>query len=156
MKNYTGLSDKDLKILAINALHEIGVPVSLYGYFYLQEALVVAAKDIDVVFNITKAVYNPIAKKYNTTPHRVREAIRTAIEVAWDRGDLDTLQRFFGFTVSNTKGKPTNTEFIALVAECMRHFTDKDRSVALWLEELSPQWSAFTKQCEPNSAEYAD
>ncbi len=98
-------------------IHEIGVPAHIKGYQYLREAIIIAVNDMDVINAITKVLYPQVAKAFNTTPSRVERAIRHAIEVAWDRGDLDTLQRFFGYTVSNTKGKPTNSEFIALIAD---------------------------------------
>ena len=84
---------------------------------YLREAILIAVNDMDVINAITKVLYPQVAKTFATTPSRVERAIRHAIEVAWDRGDLETLQRFFGYTVSNTKGKPTNSEFIALIAD---------------------------------------
>ena len=92
-------------------------PEPIKGYQYLREAIVIAVNDMDVINAITKVLYPQVAKTFGTTPSRVERAIRHAIEVAWDRGDLDTLQRFFGYTVSNTKGKPTNSEFIALIAD---------------------------------------
>ena len=98
-------------------IHEIGVPAHIKGYQYLREAIIIAVEDMDVINAITKVLYPQVAKIFQTTPSRVERAIRHAIEVAWDRGDLDTLQRFFGYTVSNTKGKPTNSEFIALIAD---------------------------------------
>ena len=98
-------------------IHEIGVPAHIKGYQYLREAIIIAVEDMDVINAITKILYPQVAKTFQTTPSRVERAIRHAIEVAWDRGDLDTLQRFFGYTVSNTKGKPTNSEFIALIAD---------------------------------------
>ena len=98
-------------------IHEIGVPAHIKGYQYLRDAIVMSVNDMDMLNSITKVLYPTIAKKYQTTSSRVERAIRHAIEVAWDRGDLDTLQRFFGYTVSNTKGKPTNSEFIALIAD---------------------------------------
>ena len=93
------------------------VPAHIKGYQYLREAIIIAVNDMDVINAITKVLYPQVAKTFGTTPSRVERAIRHAIEVAWDRGDLDTLQRFFGYTVSNTKGKPTNSEFIALIAD---------------------------------------
>ena len=98
-------------------IHEIGVPAHIKGYQYLREAIIIAVNDMDVINAITKVLYPQVAKTFQTTPSRVERAIRHAIEVAWDRGDLDTLQRFFGYTVSNTKGKPTNSEFIAMIAD---------------------------------------
>ena len=99
------------------ATNTIGVPAHIKGYQYLREAIIIAVNDMDVINAITKVLYPQVAKAFQTTPSRVERAIRHAIEVAWDRGDLDTLQRFFGYTVSNTKGKPTNSEFIALIAD---------------------------------------
>ena len=106
-----------IEAMVTNIIHEIGVPAHIKGYQYLREAIIIAVNDMDVINAITKVLYPQVAKAFQTTPSRVERAIRHAIEVAWDRGDLDTLQRFFGYTVSNTKGKPTNSEFIALIAD---------------------------------------
>ena len=106
-----------IETMVTSIIHEIGVPAHIKGYQYLREAIIIAVNDMDVINAITKVLYPQVAKTFQTTPSRVERAIRHAIEVAWDRGDLDTLQRFFGYTVSNTKGKPTNTEFIALIAD---------------------------------------
>ena len=107
----------NIENLVTNIIHEIGVPAHIKGYQYLREAIIIAVGDMDVINAITKVLYPRVAKTFGTTPSRVERAIRHAIEVAWDRGDLETLQRFFGYTVSNTKGKPTNSEFIALIAD---------------------------------------
>ena len=106
-----------IEAMVTGIIHEIGVPAHIKGYQYLREAIIIAVGDMDVINAITKVLYPQVAKTFQTTPSRVERAIRHAIEVAWDRGDLDTLQRFFGYTVSNTKGKPTNSEFIALIAD---------------------------------------
>ena len=106
-----------IETLVTNIIHEIGVPAHIKGYQYLREAIIIAVNDMDVINAITKVLYPEVAKNFGTSPSRVERAIRHAIEVAWDRGDLDTLQKFFGYTVSNTKGKPTNSEFIALIAD---------------------------------------
>ena len=106
-----------IEAMVTSIIHEIGVPAHIKGYQYLREAIIIAVNDMDVINAITKVLYPQVAKTFGTTPSRVERAIRHAIEVAWDRGDLDTLQRFFGYTVSNTKGKPTNSEFIALIAD---------------------------------------
>lgn len=98
-------------------IHDIGVPANIKGYRYLREAVKLAVEDMDRINNMTTCIYTPIALADNSTPKRVRTAIMRAIEIAWDRGDLDILQGFFGYTVSNTKGKPTNSEFIALLAD---------------------------------------
>ena len=107
----------NIESMVTSIIHEIGVPAPIKGYQYLREAIIIAVNDMDVINAITKVLYPQVAKTFPTTPSRVARAIRHAIEVAWDRGDLDTLQRFFGYTVSNTKGKPTNSEFIALIAD---------------------------------------
>ena len=101
-------------------LHEVGVPAHIKGYQYVREAIVIAVQDMDVINAVTKVLYPEVARRYSTTPSRVERAVRHAIEVAWDRGDLETLQRYFGYTVSNTKGKPTNSEFIAMIADRIR------------------------------------
>ena len=106
-----------IESMVTGIIHEIGVPAHIKGYQYLREAIIIAVGDMEVINAITKVLYPQVAKAFQTTPSRVERAIRHAIEVAWDRGDLDTLQRFFGYTVSNTKGKPTNSEFIALIAD---------------------------------------
>ena len=108
---------QSIEAMVTSIIHEIGVPAHIKGYQYLREAIIIAVGDMDVINAITKVLYPQVAKTFQTTPSRVERAIRHAIEVAWDRGDLDTLQRFFGYTVSNTKGKPTNSEFIALIAD---------------------------------------
>ena len=110
-------SVNSIESMVTSIIHEIGVPAHIKGYQYLREAIIIAVEDMDVINAITKVLYPQVAKTFQTTPSRVERAIRHAIEVAWDRGDLDTLQRFFGYTVSNTKGKPTNSEFIALIAD---------------------------------------
>ncbi|MBE6975238.1 MAG: sporulation transcription factor Spo0A [Ruminococcaceae bacterium] len=107
----------NIEAMVTNIIHEVGVPAHIKGYQYLREAIMIAIDDMDVINAITKVLYPMVAKKFDTTASRVERAIRHAIEVAWDRGDLDTLQRLFGYTVSNTKGKPTNSEFIALIAD---------------------------------------
>ena len=98
-------------------IHDVGVPAHIKGYQYLREAILIAVEDIDVINAVTKVLYPEVARRYNTTPSRVERAVRHAIETAWDRGDLETLQRYFGYTVSNSKGKPTNSEFIAMIAD---------------------------------------
>ena len=106
-----------IETMVTNVIHEIGVPAHIKGYQYLRHAIIVAVEDMDVINAITKVLYPEVAKAFGTTPSRVERAIRHAIEVAWDRGDLETLQKFFGYTVSNSRGKPTNSEFIALIAD---------------------------------------
>ena len=101
-------------------IHEIGIPAHIKGYHYLRDAIIMAVDDMDVLNAITKVLYPTIAKMHQTTASRVERAIRHAIEVAWSRGKLDTLDELFGYTVSNGKGKPTNSEFIALIADTIR------------------------------------
>ena len=106
-----------LKNMVTSVIHEIGVPAHIKGYQYLREAIMIAVDDMDVINAVTKVLYPEVAKRFGTTPSRVERAIRHAIEVAWDRGDLETLQKYFGYTVSNAKGKPTNSEFIAMISD---------------------------------------
>ncbi|MEE3395483.1 MAG: sporulation transcription factor Spo0A [Candidatus Onthomonas sp.] len=108
---------QNLETLITSIIHEIGVPAHIKGYQYLREAILIAVDDMDVINAVTKVLYPEVAKRYGTTASRVERAIRHAIEVAWDRGDLETLQKYFGYTVSNAKGKPTNSEFIAMIAD---------------------------------------
>lgn len=103
-----------------NIIHEIGVPAHIKGYMYLREAITLVVNDIEFLSAVTKELYPTIAKKYNTTASRVERAIRHAIEVAWSRGQVDTINKLFGYTIHNDKGKPTNSEFIAMVADKLR------------------------------------
>ncbi len=103
-----------------NIIHEIGVPAHIKGYQYLREAIMMSVDDIEMLNSITKILYPTIAKKFQTTPSRVERAIRHAIEVAWSRGKMDTIDELFGYTIHNGKGKPTNSEFIALIADKIR------------------------------------
>ena len=112
-------AEQSLEAAVTEVIHEIGVPAHIKGYQYLREAIILTINDMEVINAVTKILYPAVAKKFNTTPSRVERAIRHAIEVAWDRGDLDTLQKFFGYTISNIKGKPTNSEFIAMIADCL-------------------------------------
>lgn len=109
-----------LEALVTNIIHEVGVPAHIKGYQYLREAIMMVIGDIEIINQITKLLYPDIAAKYHTTPSRVERAIRHAIEVAWARGQNDTVERIFGYTVSATKGKPTNSEFIAMIADKLR------------------------------------
>ncbi|HDF3952270.1 TPA: sporulation transcription factor Spo0A [Clostridioides difficile] len=103
-----------------NIIHEIGVPAHIKGYLYLREAIKMVIDNVELLVAVTKELYPSIAKKFNTTPSRVERAIRHAIEVAWSRGKVDTINQLFGYTVHNTKGKPTNSEFIAMIADKLR------------------------------------
>ena len=106
--------------LITNIIHEIGVPAHIKGYLYLREAIKMVIENVELLGAVTKELYPSIAKKFNTTPSRVERAIRHAIEVAWSRGKVDTINQLFGYTVHNTKGKPTNSEFIAMIADKLR------------------------------------
>lgn len=110
-------SARSLEAMVTSIIHEVGVPAHIKGYQYLREAIILAVEDMDVINAVTKVLYPEVAKRFGTTASRVERAIRHAIEVAWDRGDLETLQKYFGYTVSNVKGKPTNSEFIAMIAD---------------------------------------
>ena len=110
-------SDAALEATVTDIIHEIGVPAHIKGYQYLREAIILTIRDMDMINAVTKVLYPEVARKYATTPSRVERAIRHAIEVAWDRGDIEVLQKYFGYTVSNIKGKPTNSEFIAMIAD---------------------------------------
>ena len=112
--------EKNLEALVTNIIHEVGVPAHIKGYQYLREAIIMVVKDIDVINQITKSLYPKIAFKFETTPSRVERAIRHAIEVAWGRGDPKTVENIFGYTISAAKGKPTNSEFIAMIADKLR------------------------------------
>ena len=114
------LSALSLEKEVTNVIHEIGIPAHIKGYQYLRDAIIMAINDMDILNSITKQLYPNIAKKYNTTPSRVERAIRHAIEVAWSRGKMDTIDKLFGYTVNNGKGKPTNSEFVALIADRLR------------------------------------
>ncbi|MDY2662070.1 MAG: sporulation transcription factor Spo0A [Bariatricus massiliensis] len=114
------VSQESLESQVTDMIHEIGIPAHIKGYHYLRDAILMAIDDMDVLNAITKVLYPTVAKKHQTTSSRVERAIRHAIEVAWSRGKLDTLDQLFGYTVSNGKGKPTNSEFIALVADTIR------------------------------------
>lgn len=110
----------DLEKDVTDMIHEIGVPAHIKGYQYLREAIMMSVNDIEMLSSITKVLYPTIAEKYDTTSSRVERAIRHAIEVAWNRGRMETLNALFGYTISTGKGKPTNSEFIALIADKIR------------------------------------
>ena len=114
------LTDTQLEVMVTNIIHEIGVPAHIKGYQYIRYSIMLAVKDESIIGSITKTLYPTVAKKHNTTSSRVERAIRHAIEVAWDRGDVDTLNSYFGYTVQNNKGKPTNSEFIAMISDKIR------------------------------------
>ena len=112
--------ERNLETDVTNIIHEIGVPAHIKGYQYLRDSIIMSVSDMEMLNSITKILYPTIAKKHQTTPSRVERAIRHAIEVAWSRGKMDTIEELFGYTVSNGKGKPTNSEFIALIADKIR------------------------------------
>lgn len=112
--------EKSYQVMVTSILHEVGVPAHIKGYVYLREAIKLVMDDIDLLGGITKTLYPMIAKKYETTPSRVERAIRHAIEVAWNRGRVETIDNIFGYTIDQNKGKPTNSEFIAMVADKLR------------------------------------
>jgi two-component system response regulator (stage 0 sporulation protein A) len=112
--------ERNLESDVTNIIHEIGVPAHIKGYQYLRDAIMMSVNDAEMLNSITKLLYPSIAKRHKTTPSRVERAIRHAIEVAWSRGQVDTINRIFGYTIHNDKGKPTNSEFIAMVADKLR------------------------------------
>ena len=112
--------EDNLEALVTNVIHEVGVPAHIKGYQYLREAIMMVINDIDVINQITKSLYPEIASKFSTTPSRVERAIRHAIEVAWGRGQQSVVENIFGYTISAAKGKPTNSEFIAMIADKLR------------------------------------
>ena len=123
-KQYIEITNKkgneNLEALVTNMIHEVGVPAHIKGYQYLREAIIMVVNDIDVINQITKSLYPQIAQRFNTTPSRVERAIRHAIEVAWGRGEPTVMENIFGYTISAAKGKPTNSEFIAMIADKLR------------------------------------
>ena len=119
-KNMRNVKEEDLEGRVTNMIHEIGIPAHIKGYHYLRDSIIMAVEDMDVLNAITKILYPTVAKKHQTTSSRVERAIRHAIEVAWNRGKIDILDELFGYTISHGKGKPTNSEFIALVADTIR------------------------------------
>ena len=117
-KNADAIPDIETQVTKI--IHQIGVPAHIKGYQYLRTAILLTIQDSDIINSVTKVLYPSVAKKYQTTTSRVERAIRHAIEVAWDRGDVDTLNSYFGYTIQNNRGKPTNSEFIAMIADNLR------------------------------------
>lgn len=118
--SFKGGTHMTLETKVTNILHEIGVPAHIRGYHYMREAILMAVNQVEILNFITKELYPSIARKCNTTPSRVERAIRHAIEVAWSRGKIDAIDSLFGYTVNTNKGKPTNSEFIALIADRLR------------------------------------
>ena len=116
----TERADSDLEIVISDIMRQIGVPAHIKGYQYLREAIALSIKTPDLMHSVTKILYPTVAKNNKTTPSRVERAIRHAIEVAWDRGDVDVLSSYFGYTIQNSRGKPTNSEFIAMISDKLR------------------------------------
>lgn len=130
-KNYVNIAESannfskksniaSLEVRVTNIIHDVGVPAHIKGYQYIREAILLAVGDEEVINSITKILYPSLAKKYQTTPSRVERAIRHAIEVAWNRGQIEVHDKIFGYTVNSNKGKPTNSEFIAMIADKIR------------------------------------
>ena len=113
-------AEPSLEIQVTEILHQIGVPAHIKGYHYLRDSILMAIENPDIINAVTKQLYPGVARRYNTTASRVERAIRHAIEVAWDRGDVDILNSYFGYTIHNTRGKPTNSEFIAMISDRLR------------------------------------
>ena len=113
-------ADADLEVTISDIMHQIGVPAHIKGYQYLREAIILSINNTEMMNSVTKLLYPTVAKTFNTTASRVERAIRHAIEVAWDRGDVDVLSSYFGYTIQNTRGKPTNSEFIAMISDKLR------------------------------------
>ncbi len=114
------VTDPELEVMITEIIHQIGVPAHIKGYHYLREAIILSIKNSDIVNSVTKLLYPTVAKNHGTTASRVERAIRHAIEVAWDRGDIDVLNSYFGYTIQNERGKPTNSEFIAMISDKLR------------------------------------
>ncbi len=114
------VTDTQLEVMITDIIHQIGVPAHIKGYHYLREAIILSIKNSEIINSVTKLLYPTVAKTYGTTASRVERAIRHAIEVAWDRGDLDVLNSYFGYTIQNERGKPTNSEFIAMISDKLR------------------------------------
>ncbi len=114
------MQEQNLEIIVTDMIHQLGVPAHIKGYHYLREAILLSVDMPELLDSVTKLLYPAVAQKHNTTSSRVERAIRHAIEIAWDRGDLDILNSFFGYTINTCKGKPTNSEFIALLTDKLR------------------------------------
>lgn len=113
-------SEPDLELMITEIIHQIGVPAHIKGYHYVRESIMLAVRQPEIINSVTKQLYPTVAKRFETTASRVERAIRHAIEVAWDRGDVDTLNSYFGYTIHNGRGKPTNSEFVAMIADKLR------------------------------------
>ncbi len=114
------MSEADIEVLVTDIIHQIGVPAHIKGYNYLRDAIMLVIENTEMINSVTKLLYPTVAKRYQTTSSRVERAIRHAIEVAWDRGDVDVLNSYFGYTIHNLRGKPTNSEFVAMISDKLR------------------------------------
>jgi two-component system response regulator (stage 0 sporulation protein A) len=117
--NFSVIND-DMEYIVTDIIHQIGIPAHIKGYHYLREAILLSIDNSDMINSVTKMLYPAVAGKFCTSPSRVERAIRHAIEIAWDRGDIETLNGFFGYTIHNSRGKPTNSEFVALISDKLR------------------------------------
>lgn len=120
INNNVPVTDSDLELMITEIIHQIGVPAHIKGYHYLRDAIILSIRDSELINSVTKVLYPTVAKKHSTTSSRVERAIRHAIEVAWDRGDVDVLNSYFGYTIHTSRGKPTNSEFIAMISDKLR------------------------------------
>lgn len=114
------IQGQSIEIQVTDILHQIGVPAHIKGYHYLRDSILMSIENPEIINAVTKQLYPAVAKKYETTSSRVERAIRHAIEVAWDRGDVDILNSYFGYTIHTSRGKPTNSEFIAMISDKLR------------------------------------
>lgn len=114
------VTHSDLELMITEIIHQIGVPAHIKGYHYLRESILLSVEDPEIINSVTKVLYPTVAKTHHTTASRVERAIRHAIEVAWDRGNVDVLNSYFGYTIDNNRGKPTNSEFIAMISDKLR------------------------------------
>ena len=120
MNNQGYQSNLNIEVKVTEILHQIGVPAHIKGYHYLRDSILMSIEKPEIINAVTKELYPSVALKYETTSSRVERAIRHAIEVAWDRGDVDVLNSYFGYTIHNSRGKPTNSEFIAMISDKLR------------------------------------
>ena len=135
IKKYEENNKNDLEAAVTNIIHEVGVPAHIKGYQFLREAIIMSVKNVEMINQVTKLLYPDIANKYGTTPSRVERAIRHAIEVAWNRGNTEAIDDIFGYTVSSSKAKPTNSEFIAMISDKLR-LEHKMRNTAAFIKQI--------------------
>ncbi|MEG2429921.1 MAG: sporulation initiation factor Spo0A C-terminal domain-containing protein, partial [Oscillospiraceae bacterium] len=128
--NNSKFVEEDLECVVTDVMLSLGIPAHVKGYHYIRKSIIMAIEDTEIMNSVTKLLYPNVAKVFNTTSSRVERAIRHAIEIAWDRGDVDTLTLYFGYTINNSRGKPTNSEFIAMVSDKIRLQIKKNRLMA--------------------------